>query len=170
MQTSKRALITGITGQDGSHLAELLLQKGAQVNRPGWAPLHYAATGGSIPMVELLLEHHAFIESEGYASGAYLTWTDAALAQARRDLARYEALGQFVTRQRREEARQVRVGVDEEGVERVVYERRVVAYVFESELPPVREVGRGRQRGDDKQQHERRQQQACRRAPFRPAV
>ena len=28
---SKRALITGITGQDGSHLAELLLDKGYDV-------------------------------------------------------------------------------------------------------------------------------------------
>ena len=27
----KRALITGITGQDGSYLAELLLQKGYEV-------------------------------------------------------------------------------------------------------------------------------------------
>ncbi|GAB3239442.1 GDP-mannose 4,6-dehydratase [Kineosporia babensis] len=32
MQTSKRALITGITGQDGSYLAELLLEKGYEVH------------------------------------------------------------------------------------------------------------------------------------------
>ena len=31
MQTSKRALITGITGQDGAYLAQLLLEKGYQV-------------------------------------------------------------------------------------------------------------------------------------------
>ena len=31
MQTKKRALITGITGQDGSYLAEFLLEKGYQV-------------------------------------------------------------------------------------------------------------------------------------------
>jgi GDPmannose 4,6-dehydratase len=30
--TVKRALITGITGQDGSYLAELLLQKGYEVH------------------------------------------------------------------------------------------------------------------------------------------
>src|SRR3954452_11204289 len=30
--TSKRALITGITGQDGSYLAELLLEKGYEVH------------------------------------------------------------------------------------------------------------------------------------------
>ena len=29
---SKRALITGITGQDGSYLAELLLEKGYEVH------------------------------------------------------------------------------------------------------------------------------------------
>jgi len=32
MATVKKALITGITGQDGSYLAELLLQKGYQVH------------------------------------------------------------------------------------------------------------------------------------------
>src|SRR5215475_10140181 len=31
MTVAKRALITGITGQDGSYLAELLLEKGYQV-------------------------------------------------------------------------------------------------------------------------------------------
>ena len=30
-QRKKRALITGITGQDGSYLAELLLEKGYEV-------------------------------------------------------------------------------------------------------------------------------------------
>ena len=30
-KTSKKALITGITGQDGSYLSELLLEKGYQV-------------------------------------------------------------------------------------------------------------------------------------------
>ena len=32
MTSSKRALITGITGQDGSYLAELLLAKGYEVH------------------------------------------------------------------------------------------------------------------------------------------
>ena len=31
MTTTKKALITGITGQDGAYLAELLLEKGYQV-------------------------------------------------------------------------------------------------------------------------------------------
>jgi ankyrin repeat protein len=45
-------------------IARLLLEKGAQVNRTGWTPLHYAATGGSEAMVDLLLEHHAYIDAE----------------------------------------------------------------------------------------------------------
>jgi GDPmannose 4,6-dehydratase len=32
MTEAKRALITGITGQDGSYLAELLLEKGYEVH------------------------------------------------------------------------------------------------------------------------------------------
>ena len=32
MTQTKRALITGITGQDGSYLAELLLEKGYEVH------------------------------------------------------------------------------------------------------------------------------------------
>lgn len=32
MTQAKRALITGITGQDGSYLAELLLEKGYEVH------------------------------------------------------------------------------------------------------------------------------------------
>ena len=32
VKAAKRALVTGITGQDGSYLAELLLQKGYEVH------------------------------------------------------------------------------------------------------------------------------------------
>lgn len=44
--------------------ARLLLQRGAEVNRPGWTPLHYAAAGGHVPMIELLLEAHAYIDAQ----------------------------------------------------------------------------------------------------------
>lgn len=40
-----------------------LLERGAQVNRPGWSPLHYAATGPETPIVGLLLERGADIEA-----------------------------------------------------------------------------------------------------------
>ena len=36
----RRALITGITGQDGSYLAEFLLEQGYEVHRPDPAHQH----------------------------------------------------------------------------------------------------------------------------------
>lgn len=41
-----------------------LIEKGAEVNHPGWTPLHYAATFGRNEMVKLLLEHSAYIDAE----------------------------------------------------------------------------------------------------------
>ncbi len=41
-----------------------LIGKGAQVNRPGWTALHYAAAAGDIEIIRLLLEHHAYIDAE----------------------------------------------------------------------------------------------------------
>lgn len=43
--------------------AKLLIAKGAAVHREGWTPLHYAASGPSLPMIELLLERGAQIEA-----------------------------------------------------------------------------------------------------------
>lgn len=43
---------------------EALLAKGAEVNRPGWAPLHYAAASGSNEIVQLLLDKSAYIDAE----------------------------------------------------------------------------------------------------------
>ncbi|WP_255440822.1 ankyrin repeat domain-containing protein [Caenimonas sedimenti] len=45
-------------------LVRRLIERGGDVNKPGWTPLHYAATGGHVPIMELLLEHHAFIDAE----------------------------------------------------------------------------------------------------------
>lgn len=45
-------------------IARELISKGADVNKPGWAPLHYAATKGHLKMMELLLEEHAFIDAQ----------------------------------------------------------------------------------------------------------
>lgn len=44
-------------------LAEQLLARGAAVNRAGWTPLHYAATGPQPSMVALLLQRGAAIEA-----------------------------------------------------------------------------------------------------------
>lgn len=48
-------------------LARRLIERGAEVNKPGWTPLHYAATfpGPVAPeMTRLMLEHHAYIDAE----------------------------------------------------------------------------------------------------------
>jgi uncharacterized protein len=41
-----------------------LLARGAKVDKPGWAPLHYAATGPEPQIVALLLDRGASIEAE----------------------------------------------------------------------------------------------------------
>lgn len=43
--------------------ARRLLDRGARVDRPGWTPLHYAASGPSVPMARLLLERGAPIDA-----------------------------------------------------------------------------------------------------------
>lgn len=43
---------------------EKLLAKGAEVNRPGWTALHYAAAVGSTEIVQLLLDKSAYIDAE----------------------------------------------------------------------------------------------------------
>lgn len=45
-------------------LVKKLIARGADVNKPGWAPLHYAATGGHLEILNILLEEHAFIDAE----------------------------------------------------------------------------------------------------------
>ena len=41
-----------------------LIALDADVNKTGWTPLHYAATGGHDAVIRLLLEHYAYIDSE----------------------------------------------------------------------------------------------------------
>jgi len=45
-------------------LARKLIARDADVNKPGWTPLHYAATNGHLAIMSLLLEHHAYIDAE----------------------------------------------------------------------------------------------------------
>ena len=47
-------------------LLRLMLRHGAEVNKPGWTPLHYAATNpnpGCADMVRLLIEENAYIDA-----------------------------------------------------------------------------------------------------------
>lgn len=52
------AALKGLT-----ELCQQLIARGADVNKPGWTPLHYAATNGHLPVLQLLLEHHAYIDA-----------------------------------------------------------------------------------------------------------
>lgn len=45
-------------------LVRKLIARDAHVNKPGWAPLHYAATGGHLEVMLILLDEHAFIDAE----------------------------------------------------------------------------------------------------------
>ncbi len=45
-------------------LVRKLIQRGADVNKTGWTPLHYAATSGQLQIMELLLEESAYIDAE----------------------------------------------------------------------------------------------------------
>ena len=59
-------MMAAIKGQ--VDLAQALIARGADVNREGWTPLHYAVSapsedGSDLKMVALLLEHHAYIDA-----------------------------------------------------------------------------------------------------------
>jgi len=45
-------------------LAQALISRKADINQPGWTPLHYAATGGHAAIVKLLLDESAYIDAE----------------------------------------------------------------------------------------------------------
>ena len=55
-------MLAAITGDMVS--TRQLLARGAQVDKPGWTPLHYAASGPSTPLVELLLARGAVLDAE----------------------------------------------------------------------------------------------------------
>lgn len=44
-------------------ICQTLIERDADVNKPGWTPLHYAATNSHIPVIQLLLDHHAYIDA-----------------------------------------------------------------------------------------------------------
>lgn len=45
-------------------LVRKLVENDADVNKTGWAPLHYAATSGQLAVMDYLLEHSAYIDAE----------------------------------------------------------------------------------------------------------
>jgi len=46
------------------NLVELLIWRDADINKTGWTPLHYAASGGHAEVAKLLLSHSAYIDAE----------------------------------------------------------------------------------------------------------
>ncbi len=46
-----------------AQLCKVLIARDADVNKPGWAPLHYAATKGHLEVIKLLLNEHAYIDA-----------------------------------------------------------------------------------------------------------
>ncbi|MBI3230250.1 MAG: ankyrin repeat domain-containing protein [Burkholderiales bacterium] len=47
-----------------ANIVKTLIDHGAEVNRPGWAPLHYAAFIGNNEVVQILLDASAYIDAE----------------------------------------------------------------------------------------------------------
>lgn len=44
-------------------IVKLMVEKGAEINKPGWTPLSYAATRGHADIVKYLLDHSAYIDA-----------------------------------------------------------------------------------------------------------
>ncbi len=49
--------------QGHKDVVNLLIQKEAQINHPGWTPLIYAATTGKTEIIKILIDNHAYIDS-----------------------------------------------------------------------------------------------------------
>jgi ankyrin repeat protein len=55
-------MLAALKGQ--LELAEKLVKKGADINKTGWTPLHYAASSSQLEIISLLLERNAYIDAE----------------------------------------------------------------------------------------------------------
>ncbi|RDU99314.1 ankyrin repeat domain-containing protein [Trinickia dinghuensis] len=54
-------MLAALNGDTG--LVKALIDKGAEVNKKGWAPLHYAAANGHDDIVKLLLDKSAYVDA-----------------------------------------------------------------------------------------------------------
>jgi uncharacterized protein len=55
-------MMAALKGQVG--LVRKLIARDADVNKPGWTPLHYAATAGNVEIIQILLDESAYIDAE----------------------------------------------------------------------------------------------------------
>jgi ankyrin repeat protein len=61
-KAGENALMMAALGGDLTFV-NLLLAKDAEVNKKGWAPLHYAAANGHDDIVKVLLDHSAYVDA-----------------------------------------------------------------------------------------------------------
>jgi ankyrin repeat protein len=54
-------MLAALKGQ--TELCQKLIARDADINKPGWTPLHYAASGGHLEVIQLLLDNHAYIDA-----------------------------------------------------------------------------------------------------------
>jgi hypothetical protein len=55
-------MIAAFKGQ--TEIVRKLIARDADVNKTGWTPLHYAATGGHLDVMQILLDENAYIDAE----------------------------------------------------------------------------------------------------------
>lgn len=60
-QDESPLMLAALKGWSG--LCRQLIDKGADVNKPGWTPLHYAATNGHLEIMSMLLDRYAYIDA-----------------------------------------------------------------------------------------------------------
>lgn len=61
-QDESPLMLAALRGQ--LELVQMLVKHDADINKAGWTALHYAATGGHVPVIEFLLENSAYIDAE----------------------------------------------------------------------------------------------------------
>lgn len=54
-------MIAALKGQ--KEIVRALIRRDADVNKTGWTPLHYAATGGHVEIILILLDENAYIDA-----------------------------------------------------------------------------------------------------------
>ncbi len=55
-------MLAAIKGQQD--VVTRLIARDADINKPGWTPLHYAASGGHVAIMKQLLDNYAFIDAQ----------------------------------------------------------------------------------------------------------
>lgn len=55
-------MLAAIKGQ--RDMVQKLVARDADINKPGWTPLHYAASSGQVEIMKLLLDKYAFIDAQ----------------------------------------------------------------------------------------------------------